>query len=92
MRPPLADSEKPGFFGTFFLGLRVWAREMRRILTTQAKRHEVRQLSARLREERELLKRLENAPGAERELCLRQVEMLEAEIDRLTREEAAQAQ
>jgi len=87
---------KPGLIGTFTLGLKVWAREMRRILTGQAKRHEVRQLEARLREEMAVLARLDGltgsgrpAPGPERDLCLRQIEMLKAEIARLRREEEA---
>lgn len=90
-RPPLPAIEKPGFFGTFFLGLRVWGREMRRILGRQARLHEARQLRKRLEEERELCARLHNAPGAERELCLRQVAMLEAELMRLAREEDARS-
>ncbi len=84
---------KPGLIGTFTLGLKVWAREMRRILTGQAKRHEVRQLEARLREEMAVLARLDGSgratPGPERDLCLRQIEMLKAEIARLRREEEA---
>lgn len=92
---------KPGLVGTFSLGLRVWAREMRRILMGQAKRHEVRQLTARLDEEMAALARLDGltglgrtapghiATGPERELCLKQIEMLKAEIARLRREEEA---
>jgi len=80
---------KPGFFGTFALGLKVWAREMRRLLSRQAKLHEVRQLETRLREETALLARLESAPGPERDLCLRQIEMLKFEIARLRREQEA---
>lgn len=87
---PLLEIEaKPGFFGTFALGLKVWAREMGRLATRQAKLHEVRQLETRLREETALLARLEKAPGPERDLCLRQVEMLKLEISRLRREEQA---
>ena len=87
---PLLDVEaKPGFFGTFALGLKVWGREMGRLVTRQAKLHEVRQLETRLREETALLARLEKAPGPERDLCLRQVEMLKLEISRLRREEHA---
>lgn len=87
---PLQGVEaKPGFFATFRLGLKVWAREMSRLLTRQAKLHEVRQLETRLREETALLARLDAAPGPERDLCLRQVEMLKLEIARLRREEAA---
>jgi len=91
---PAAESEaKPGLIGTFTLGLAVWGREMRRILTGQAKRHEVRQLEVRLREEMAVLARLDGsshaAPGPERDLCLRQIEMLKAEIARLRREEEA---
>jgi len=91
---PVTDSEaKPGLVGTFLLGLQVWGREMRRILTGQAKRHEVRQLEARLREEMAVLARLDGSgqvtPGPERDLCLRQIEMLKAEIARLRREEEA---
>jgi hypothetical protein len=81
--------DKPGFFGTFTLGVKVWAREMRRLLTRQAKLHEVRQLENRLREEGELLAKLEAAPGPERDLCLRQIEMLKFEIARLRREHEA---
>jgi len=80
---------KPGFFGTFALGLSVWAREMGRLMTGQAKLHEVRQLETRLREETALLARLEAAPGPERDLCLKQVEMLKFEITRLRREQDA---
>ena len=80
---------KPGFFGTFALGVKVWAREMARLVTRQAKLHEVRQLEGRLREETALLAKLEAAPGPERDLCLRQVEMLKLEIARLRREEEA---
>jgi len=80
---------KPGFLGTFVLGLKVWAREMRRLLARQAKLHEVRQLEARLREETALLAKLEAAPGPERNLCLRQIEMLKFEIARLRREQEA---
>lgn len=87
---PLA---KPGLIGTFTLGLAVWGREMRRILTGQAKRHEVRQLEVRLREEIAVLARMDGSghptPGPERDLCLRQIEMLKAEIARLRREEEA---
>ncbi|MHC1752661.1 hypothetical protein [Humidesulfovibrio sp.] len=87
---PLLEVEaKPGFFGTFALGLKVWGREMGRLATRQAKLHEVRQLETRLREETALLARLEKAPGPERDLCLRQVEMLKLEISRLRREEQA---
>jgi len=91
---PVPEPEaKPGLLGTFTLGLSVWAREMQRILTGQAKRHEVRQLSARLREEMAVLARLDASgqatPGPERDLCLRQIEMLKAEIARLRREEEA---
>jgi len=85
---PLREAEpKPGFFATFTLGLKVWAREMSRLVTRQAKRHEVRQLESRLREETVLLARLDKAPGPERDLCLRQIEMLKLEISRLRREE-----
>ena len=87
--PNLGPEAKPGLLGTFSLGLCVWAREMRRILTGQAKLHEVRQLESRLREETTLLARLEAAPGPERNLCLRQIEMLKAEIVRLRREQEA---
>lgn len=84
---------KPGLIGTFTLGLRVWAREMQRILTGQAKRHEVRQLTVRLNEEMAVLARLDASgratPGPERDLCLKQIEMLKAEIARLRREEEA---
>jgi len=91
---PVPELEtKPGLVGTFTLGLQVWGREMRRILTGQAKRHEVRQLEARLREEIAVLARLDGSgqvtPGPERDLCLRQIEMLKAEIARLRREEEA---
>lgn len=91
---PVPEFEtKPGLVGTFTLGLQVWGREMRRILTGQAKRHEVRQLEARLREEIAVLARLDGSgqvtPGPERDLCLRQIEMLKAEIARLRREEEA---
>ena len=91
---PVAEPEsKPGLVGTFTLGLAVWGREMWRILTGQAKRHEVRQLSARLREEMAVLARLDASgqatPGPERDLCLSQIEMLKAEIARLRREEEA---
>jgi hypothetical protein len=81
--------DKPGFFGTFALGVRVWAREMRRLLVRQAKLHEVRQLESRLREETLLLAKLDAAPGPERDLSLRQVEMLKCEIARLRREHEA---
>jgi len=85
---PLREAEpRPGFFATFTLGLKVSARDMSRLATRQAKRHEVRQLEARLREETVLLARLDKAPGPERDLCLRQVEMLKYEIARLRREE-----
>ena len=87
--PNPAPEAKPGLFGTFSLGLSVWAREMRRILTGQAKLHEVRQLESRLREETALLARLDAAPGPERNLCLRQIEMLKIEIARLRREQEA---
>lgn len=91
--PVLEPEAKPGLVGTFTLGLLVWGREMRRILTGQAKRHEVRQLEARLREEIAVLARLDGSsqvtPGPERDLCLRQIEMLKAEIARLRREEEA---
>jgi len=80
---------KPGFIGTFTLGLKVWAREMSRLMTSQAKLHEVRQLETRLREETALLARLDAAPGPERDLSLRQVEMLKREIGRLRREQQA---
>lgn len=87
---PLREAEpKPGFFATFTLGLKVWAREMSRLVTRQAKRHEARQLEARLREETVLLARLDKAPGPERDLSLRQIEMLKCEIARLRREEEA---
>lgn len=85
----LESEAKPGFLGTFTLGLRVWGREMRRLLVRQAKLHEVRQLESRLREETLLLARLDAAPGAERDLCQRQMEMLKAEILRLRREQEA---
>jgi hypothetical protein len=49
----------------------------------------VRQLEARLREETALLARLDAAPGPEKNLCLRQIEMLKAEILRLRREQEA---
>ena len=78
---------KPGFLGTFALGLKVWAREMKKLLTRQAKLHEVRQLETRLREETLVLAKLESAPGPERDLSLRQVEMLKFEIARLRREQ-----
>jgi hypothetical protein len=85
---PLPEpAARPGFFGTFSLGLKVWAREMRRTLTRQAKRHEARQLETRLREETALLARLDAVPGPERDLSLRQVEMLKLEIERLKREQ-----
>lgn len=87
---PFPETEaKPGFFGTFALGLKVWGREMRRLVTSQAKLHEVRQLETRLREETALLARLEAAPGPERDLCLRQIEMLGTEIARLRHEQEA---
>ncbi|MBU1228870.1 MAG: hypothetical protein KKA55_12740 [Proteobacteria bacterium] len=91
---PVAEPEaKPGLLGTFTLGLKVWALEMRRILTGQAKRHEVRQLEARLREEMAVLARLDASgratPDPERGLCLTQIESLKAEIARLRREEEA---
>ena len=90
---PVAEAEKPGFLGTFTLGLSVWAREMRRILTGQAKRHEVRQLEARLREETAVLGRLEQhgagPDNPEYKLAAQQVAMLKAEISRLRREEEA---
>jgi hypothetical protein len=88
---PVVGQDKPGLIGTFTLGLAVWAREMRRLLTGQAKRHEVRQLTARLREEMAVLARLDGhaTPGPERDLCLGQIEMLKAEIARLRREEEA---
>lgn len=90
---PVAEPEKPGFIGTFTLGLSVWAREMRRILTGQAKRHEVRQLESRLREETAVLGRLEQrgagADNPEYKLAAQQVAMLKAEIARLRREEEA---
>lgn len=85
----LRADEKPGVLGTFVLGVRVWAREMRRLFAGQARLHEVRQLEARLDEETRLLARLENAPGPERNLCLTQIEMLKVEIARLRAEEAA---
>ncbi|OIN98881.1 MAG: hypothetical protein AUJ49_12310 [Desulfovibrionaceae bacterium CG1_02_65_16] len=78
--------DKPGFLGTFALGLKVWAREMGRLMTRQAKLHEARQLEQRLREETALFAKLESTPGPERELSLRQIEMLKFEIARLTRE------
>jgi hypothetical protein len=80
---------KPGFFGTFRLGVTVWAREMRRLLVRQAKLHELRQLEARLREETALLARLESAPGPEKSLCQSQITMLKAELARLRREQQA---
>ncbi|MBI5520157.1 MAG: hypothetical protein HY916_08855 [Desulfovibrio sp.] len=83
---------KPGFLGTFTLGCKVWAREMRRLLASQAKLHEVRQLEARLSEEMALLAKLEAASGPEKNLCLRQVEMLKIEIARLRREQEAASQ
>ena len=91
---PVVEPElKPGFLGTFTLGLSVWAREMRRILTGQAKRHEVRQLETRLREETALLGRLEQGGATpenpEYKLAYQQVSMLKAEIARLRREEEA---
>lgn len=87
---PLLEVEaKPGFFATFSLGLKVWGREMSRLVTRQAKLHEVRQLETRLREETVLLARLDAAPGPERDLCLKQIEMLKLEIARLRREEEA---
>lgn len=87
---PLLEAEaKPGFLGTFALGLKVWGREMSRLMTRQAKLHEVRQLETRLREETALLARLDAAPGPERDLCLRQIEMLKLEIARLRREQEA---
>ncbi|MDR3640462.1 MAG: hypothetical protein P4L39_03985 [Humidesulfovibrio sp.] len=85
--PLLKPEVRPGFLGTFVLGLRVWAREVRRTLIRQAKLHEVRQLENRLREESALLARLDGAPGPERDLSLRQVEMLKFEIERLRREQ-----
>ena len=85
----LEREAKPGVLGTFTLGLKVWGREMRRLMTGQAKRHEVRQLETRLREETALLARLEAAPGPERDLCVKQVEMLKVEIARLRREQEA---
>ncbi len=91
--PAVEPQDKPGLVGTFALGLQVWGREMRRILTGQAKRHEVRQLEARLREEMAVLARMDGSgqatPGPERDLCLKQIEMLKAEIARLRREEEA---
>lgn len=81
--------DKPGFFGTFVLGVKVWAREMKRLLTRQAMLHEVRQLENRLREETVLLAKLDSAPGPERDLCLRQIEMLKLEIARLRLEQEA---
>jgi hypothetical protein len=92
---PVAEPEdlKPGFFGTFTLGLSVWAREMRRILLGQAKRHEVRQLETRLREETAVLGRLEqqgvSPQNPEYQLASQQVAMLKTEIARLRREEEA---
>lgn len=83
------EAGKPGFFGIFVLGLKVWGREMRRLVARQAKLHELRQLEGRLREEKRLLERLKDAPGPERELCLRQAEMLEAETERLRAERDA---
>jgi len=62
---------------------------MSRLVTRQAKLHEVRQLETRLREETVLLARLDAAPGPERDLCLKQIEMLKLEIARLRREEEA---
>lgn len=85
-QPP---GDKPGVLGAFVLGVRVWAREMRRLFAGQARLHEVRQLEARLDEETRLLARLENAPGPERNLCLTQIEMLKVEIARLRAEEAS---
>ena len=91
--PVVEPPAQPGLVGTFTLGLKVWGQEMRRLITGQAKRHEVRQLEARLREEMAVLARLDASgqatPGPERDLCLRQVEMLKAEIARLRREEEA---
>lgn len=91
--PDLEPEAKPGPLGTFVLGLKVWGREMRRLLTGQAKRHEVRQLESRLREEMAVLARLDASgratPGPERDLCLKQIEMLKAEIALLRREEEA---
>lgn len=86
-----APEAKPGFFGTFRLGVRVWAREMRRLVVRQAKRHELRQLEARLREENALLARLENASGPEKRLCEAQAAMLQDEIARLREEQDAEA-
>ncbi|SNS23630.1 hypothetical protein SAMN04488503_3287 [Humidesulfovibrio mexicanus] len=86
---PVAEADKPGVIGTFVLGVKVWGREMARLATRQAMRHELRQLDARLRQETDLLARLDAAPGPERDLCLRQVEMLKIEIARLRREEQA---
>lgn len=86
---PEAEAPKPGFIGTFVLGVKVWGREMGRLAARQAMRHELRQLDARLRQETALLARLDAAPGPERDLCLRQVEMLKLEISRLRREEQA---
>lgn len=85
-RAPLDPRDKPGFFGTFVLGVRVWTREMGRLLTRQAKLHEARQLEARLRDEAALLAKMGDTPGPDRELCRRQIEMLKAEIAHLTRE------
>lgn len=90
---PVAEPEKPGLLGTFTLGLAVWASEMRRILTGQAKRHELRQLQARLREETAVLGRLEQhgagPDNPEYKLAAQQVAMLKTEIARLRREEEA---
>jgi|GEM_PF-1456184 len=87
-RTPQNDG-KPGVLGTFTLGVRVWAREMRRLFAGQARLHEVRQLETRLDEEAALLAKLADAPGPERNLCQKQIEMLKAEIARLRAEEAA---
>jgi hypothetical protein len=87
--PSPAPEARPGFFGTFCLGVRVWAREMRRLMVRQAKLHELRQLEARLREETALLARLGGAGGPEKGLCEAQVALLTSEIARLRREQEA---
>lgn len=90
---PVLEPEKPGFLGTFTLGLRVWATEMQRILLGQAKRHEVRQLETRLREEMAVLGRLEQQGASQQspefKLASQQIAMLKSEIARLRREEEA---
>ena len=88
-RSAFPDSQdKPGFFGTFILGVRVWTREMGRLVTRQAKLHEARQLESRLRDEAALLAKMGDTPGPDRDLCLRQIEMLKAEMAHLARERA----